>query len=330
MFNNEFILGNNMINKQFTSENKQAIAFGVGLAFFVCVLIGLINLGWWLANVFIEQERVPVNSIVITGEMPYTQREDVLAALDDINLSNFFQVNVNDIQVNVAELPWVYSVAVRKQWPNEVKIYVVDQTPIALWNSDFILNQFGKVFKAEQAAITHPLPHFFGPEGSELVALENFTNLNDLLAFKNLSIDTLILSERFSWQLTLNNGVTLNLGREERVKRVQRFMDVYPLINTHLAEQEKKENNSKKQLKQAIDYIDLRYDTGLAVGWKDVDDLSSSVRIEKQQTPSRRNTLNKFIFRESRFKPNILSNDKYSNNVFSNNKLQTKEFALNV
>ena len=100
------------------------------------------------------------------------------------------------------------------------------------------------------------LPAFFGPEGSEDIALANFVNLSKLLKFSELSIDELLLTERHSWQLTLNNGVMLNLGRENKIERVQRFMDVYPqIIKT------KKEN-------QQVDYVDLRYDTGLAVGWK--------------------------------------------------------------
>lgn len=276
-----------MVNKQQSFENQKVWSFGLGLAFFVCVLIGLISTAWWLTKMLVEQEHAPVNSIVVTGEMPYTQREEVLSAMSDIDLGNFFQVNVNDIQTQVSALPWVYSVAVRKQWPNEVKIYVVDQTPVALWNGDFLLNQFGKAFQADKNKLNHTLPEFFGPEGSELLALENFTNLNDLLEYRNLAIDELVLSERFSWQLTLNDGVMLNLGREERVKRVQRFMDVYPLIKTHLKQQEKQKNNHKKQLKQAVDYIDLRYDTGLAVGWKQATNLSSSMNIKKQQKSSR-------------------------------------------
>lgn len=304
-----------MSNKQFTSENQRALSFGLGLAFFVCVLIGLVSLGWWLTQLLVEQEHSPVNSIVITGEMPYTQREEVLDAMSDIDLGNFFQVNVNDIQTQVSALPWVYSVAVRKQWPNEVKIYVVDQTPIALWNGDFLLNQFGKAFQAEKAVLNQALPEFFGPEGSELLALENFINLNDLLEYRDLSIDELILSERFSWQLTLNNGVRLNLGREERVKRVQRFMDVYPLIKTHLAEQEKLKNNGKKQLKQAVDYIDLRYDTGLAVGWKEITTLSSKINVKKQHKSKRTAMFQSYLFQ---------------NNLCKNNELQTKELVLNV
>jgi cell division protein FtsQ len=275
-----------MKNKQLISVNQQALSFGLGLVFFLCVLMSLISIAWWLTNKLMDQEILPVNSVVISGEMPYTKREEVLAAMTNINLGNFFQVDVNEIQSHVSALPWVYSVAVRKQWPNEVKIYVVDQTPVALWNGDFILNQFGKAFQADNRKLTHALPQFFGPEGTELLALENFTNLNDLLEYRNLAIDELVLSERFSWQLTLDDGVMLNLGREERVKRVQRFMDVYPLIKTHLEDQSKQQNNDKKQLKQAVDYIDLRYDTGLAVGWKSVANLSLSMKLQTKHKTS--------------------------------------------
>ncbi|OUR63419.1 cell division protein FtsQ [Colwellia sp. 39_35_sub15_T18] len=263
-----------MSNKQLTTKNQHVLAFGLGLAFFVVVLISLISAAWWLSQQVFGQENSPVNSVVISGEMPYTKRQDVMTAISQIDLGNFFEVDVNDIQVQVSALPWVYSVSVRKQWPDEVKIYVVDQTPIALWNGDFLLNQFGKAFQADIARLNQALPQFFGPEGSELLALENYSNLNGLLEYSNLAIDELVLSERFSWQLTLNDGVMLNLGREERVERIQRFMDVYPLIKSHLKQKIKAKKNNKKQLKQAVDYIDLRYDTGLAVGWKSIANLS--------------------------------------------------------
>ena len=188
--------------------------------------------------------------------MPFTIRQDIEIAIDNINLGNFFNVDVNEVQEKVAELPWVYSVSVRKKWPNELKIYVVDQTPIAIWNGDFLINQYGKAFQADTTRLQSALPAFYGHEGSEDLALENFVNLSKLLKFSELSIDELLLTERHSWQLTLNNGVMLNLGRENKIERVQRFMDVYPqIIKT------KKEN-------QQVDYVDLRYDTGLAVGWK--------------------------------------------------------------
>ena len=152
-----------MTNKSSATKNQQAWAFGLGLAFFVAVLIVLISTAWWLSQQVFGQENSPVNSVVISGEMPFTQEQEVMAAMNDIDLGNFFEVDVNNIQAQVAALPWVYSVAVRKQWPDEVKIYVVDQTPVALWNGDFLLNQFGKAFQADTSRISECFAAVFWP-----------------------------------------------------------------------------------------------------------------------------------------------------------------------
>jgi cell division protein FtsQ len=119
-----------------------------------------------------------------------------------------------------------------------------------------LINKEGRSFQADVSRLTKTLPQFYGPEGAEIIALENFIGLNGLLDVINVSIDELVLSERYSWQLILNDGVLLNLGREERIDRIQRFIDVYSTIKAS------KKNN------QQVDYIDLRYDTGVAVGWK--------------------------------------------------------------
>lgn len=240
------------------TEVKQQLhwTFWLGVVFFVSVIIAILTFSVFLNKQLSQEESSPITSIAIAGEMPYTTRDDIEVAIDSINLGNFFNVDVNEVQKKVADLPWVYSVSVRKKWPNELKIYVVDQSPIAHWNGDFLINSNGKAFQADIARLLGKLPAFFGPEGSEKLALENFTHLNELLSFSQLSIDELVLSERYAWQLTLDDGVLLNLGRDNRVERVQRFMDLYPKIKLN-----------KKQ-DQQVDYVDLRYDTGLAVGWK--------------------------------------------------------------
>ncbi|MDO6427185.1 cell division protein FtsQ/DivIB [Thalassotalea sp. 1_MG-2023] len=246
--------------KKATSQSNKAEqlhwGFWFGVGFFVLVILSLCYMGWLMSERLSAQESTPVTSVEIMGEMPYTTRLDIEKAIETINLGNFFNVDVNKVQQHVADLPWVYSVSVRKQWPNELKIYVVDQKPVAFWNGDFLINTQGVAFQADTSRVVKHLPAFYGPEGSEQTALENYTNLSEILAFGELGIDELMLSERYSWQLTLNDGVSLNLGRENRVQRIQRFIDVYPQIKKN-AEQ-----------KQQVDYVDLRYDTGLSVGWK--------------------------------------------------------------
>lgn len=240
-------------------QEKETVhwSFWLGFGFFVVIVISMFIGSWLITEKVIAEEGAPVTSLVISGETPYTIRDDILTAVETIDFGNFFQVDVNEVQHEISKLPWVYSVAVRKHWPNELKIYVVDQLPVAQWNGDFLINNEGQTFQADVSRLKEKLPQFFGPEGTEELALQNYRNFNGLLSFSQLSIDEMVLTERFSWQLTLNDGVMLNLGREERIERIQRFMDVYPIIN------DKKEEN------QQVNYIDLRYDTGVAVGWKE-------------------------------------------------------------
>jgi cell division protein FtsQ len=77
--------------------------------------------------------------------------------------------------------------------------------------------------------------------------------MQSLLETSNLFIVEMFLSERFAWNVELNNGIKLNLGRTQFIDRLQRFVDLLPLIS---------------QQDRQVDYVDLRYDTGLAVGWK--------------------------------------------------------------
>ena len=253
-------------DKTVTQQAPVHWSFWLGLGFFVLVIIALISFSWFVSKRVNSDEAAPISQLMITGQMPYTKTADIEKALEQVNLSNFFQVNVNQVHQVIADLPWVYAVAVRKQWPNELKIHVTDQTPVALWNGDFLINQNGKAFQADKNRLTHQLPAFFGPEGSEIIALNNYRDMSKLLKFSQFTIDELVLSERFAWQLTLNDGVTLNLGRENRIERVQRFMDVYPQIMQN------------KQADQQINYVDLRYDTGLAVGWKPLTSDSKNIR----------------------------------------------------
>ncbi len=75
-----------------------------------------------------------------------------------------------------------------------------------------------------------------------------------MLAGFGFIIDSVRISDRRSWEIELRNGPKLILGREveELDARLERFVKIYNLI----------------QNRELIAYIDLRYDNGLAVGWK--------------------------------------------------------------
>ena len=121
-----------------------------------------------------------------------------------------------------------------------------------------LLNPYGDTFEASADELA--LPKLFGPGGSEKTALEGYNAMKSLLATSSMAIAELSLSERFAWQMQLTNGIELNLGRQEFIDRLQRFIDVFPLLTKE---------------EKPVRYVDLRYDTGFAVGWQDDDNKQS-------------------------------------------------------
>lgn len=62
------------------------------------------------------------------------------------------------------------------------------------------------------------------------------------------------LAQRGSWRFRLDNGMQVILGTHEKKQRLHRFVKAY--------------NQSLKKDQASIAYVDMRYTTGMAVGWK--------------------------------------------------------------
>jgi cell division protein FtsQ len=243
------------VNEQTESVSKPStdLHFVGGMVFLTLLLAALIygavQLNVWLK----DEQQAPVQKIVVSGERQFVDDKKIEALIRTSQPGSFFNLNVEKAHQDVEALAWVYRASVRKRWPNGLEIYVVEQVPAAKWNDDLLLNQFGDVFQALVNDNEISLPSLFGPGGSEQTALQGYLAMRALLSGADFEISELFLSERFAWNVRLSNGIKLNLGRTEFIDRLQRFVDLYPLLN--------------KQDK-AVDYVDLRYDTGLAVGWK--------------------------------------------------------------
>lgn len=225
-----------------------------GFSFFCLVISGLF-IGWGSLNHWMDsKEDVPLSVVNVTGQYAVTTKQVIENTVFSSAKESFFAIDVNQVQQAVEALPWVYKVSVRKQWPSTLNVTVTEQVAVAIWNEDLLLNEYGEVFEAPMNQQTAQLPELFGPMGNETEALTQYSNLAELLAYKQLRIEALALSERFAWQLWLDNGIRLDLGRTDTVKRVNRFIEYFQVIDAA--------NES------SINYVDLRYDTGMAVGWK--------------------------------------------------------------
>lgn len=231
----------------------QNIRLWMGFGFFLMVMASLVWVGLNLAQWLEDEQRVPLKRILIGGERRFLQDDDIRFAVRRGLSGSFIELDVDQAHADIEALPWVHSASIRKEWPDTLRVYVVEQRPVARWHDDMLLNSLGDSFQAITPAALTQLPILFGPGGSERTALEGYRSMQGLLQGSGLQIVELSLSERFAWQVRLQNGINLNLGRTEFMSRLQRFIDVYPLL---------------KRNKKQVNYVDLRYDTGLAVGWQ--------------------------------------------------------------
>lgn len=225
-----------------------------GVLFFIATVVAswhaVVGLQTWLA----KENNSKITKVIVQGKPNYTMEHEIVAKIKQTQLNTFFDVDVNKVQESVLTLPWVAQVSVRKQWPDTIKVYIVEHQAVAVWNQDLLLNQAGEVFEAKADEFFETLPMLYGPEGSEVEAWQTYKKFDELFVVQGLKLKSLALSERYSWQLWLENGIRLNLGRKNKVERAQRFIDIYPHI--------------KNSQEEEIDVVDLRYDTGLAVSWK--------------------------------------------------------------
>lgn len=228
-----------------------------GVAFFIAVIVFIA----WLLSAALswmtDANRLPLSQLIIQGELKHLTTNDVRQAILQLDhLGTFMTQDIESLQSALESLPWVAHASVRKQWPETVKVYLLEHQPAAIWNQDNLVNMNGEVFYADAKQVADlALVHLSGPDGSSQQLLAALDEMQPRLQLAGFEIDTLILNERRAWRVELTNGIRLELGRKTRMERLERFISLYPEIEMQ---------------GKAIEYVDLRYDIGAAVGWKTI------------------------------------------------------------
>lgn len=200
--------------------------------------------GYWLAH----SKYFPVRQIRIDGQLRHITAEQLKLVAESELRGTFLTLNLDATRQAFEKLPWVQRATVRRQWPDRLDIVIAEYQAVARWGEAGLLSAAGDWF---DAAASEPLPVVQGPAGSEKLIATQLVAFQRQLQPASLQVKELKLSERQAWELTLDNGVKLALGRADIDKRLARFAANW---KTRLA-----------ALPYEIDYVDLRYPNGFAV-----------------------------------------------------------------
>lgn len=216
-------------------------------------LIALAFLTWAVVGWVTRLPAFEFREVVVTRPLVRTSGAHLESVIRSELAGTFFTMDLDAARASLARVPWVRSVALRRQWPRRLEVEVDEHEPFARWNENALVDTSGDVFVANYAG---DLPELAGPDGQAALMAARYREWSALLAPIALRLTGLNLSARGGWQLRAVSGggpLTLDVGRDDIAGRLTRFLAVYARTVGVLA-----------RAGTHVDHVDLRYRNGFA------------------------------------------------------------------
>ena len=210
-------------------------------------------------TIVVRSPAFSLRAIHILGHLKKVNRDQIVDALQGRVSGTFFTTDIGAIRSMFQTIPWVRRAQVRRYWPDRLEVTLEEHVPLARWGQGVdarLVNTFGEVFSGQLDAETYAgLPQLEGPVGSEHDVAGRYVLFGRLLAPIDMRVQSVALSDRRSWSIRVDGGLTIQLGRDRDKdpirERLARFVEVYPKALGHLPGR--------------LQYVDLRYLKGFAL-----------------------------------------------------------------
>lgn len=212
--------------------------FGLAAVLTVCLL-------WSLAT---RLAVFDLREVRVSNELTRVTRGEIETVVQRELRGNFLTVDLTAAAAAFQKLTWVRKADVRRQWPARLEVTIEEHSALARWGKNALVNTHGEVFAGRQEG---DLPLFAGPEGTAREITIQYRYFTSSLAAIGAAPVQVRVSPRRAWQVKLDNGMTLELGREQVETRLARFVGAY--------------DRTIARLGRRIEHVDLRYANGFAV-----------------------------------------------------------------
>ena len=200
----------------------------------------------------------PLREVLVTHELREVRRSELESSLSGLLRGNFFSIKVDDLRLSLEQLPWVRRAEVRRQWPSRIEVSIEEHLPVAFWGqaTGQLVNSYGEVFTASLSAPPPaPMPLLIGPTGLAPEILSHYQQAEQILKPLGRIPRALSVSPRLAVQLRLDDGMIVELGRQQPKapvsERLLRFVEYYPSVLS--------------AARQRPSVVDMRYPNGFAL-----------------------------------------------------------------
>lgn len=195
--------------------------------FAACFVLLLAAGAWWA----LRNPLFAIGGITVQGDVAHNNAVTLRANVAPRLAGNFFTVNLAAARQAFEDVPWVRAAVVRRQFPNRLRVQLQEHRAVALWGAEHesrLVNSFGEVFEADAGDLEQEgLPRLAGPDEQSAQVLAMYLALRPLFEPLDLTIERLALTARGGWQVELDTGAVVELGRGttgEIAERTQRFV----------------------------------------------------------------------------------------------------------
>ena len=209
------------------------------------IVLASIAAGAWYGFDAISSQ--PIGNVVFAGGSKRIARADLDAFALSVQGASASGAALAAVREAARKIPWVRDASVRRRFPDSVEITLEAHEPLARWSEGALVSTAGEVFSAQYEGF---LPRFKGPEGAAAQMVREFPAIRGAVEPLASAITEIRLSPRGAWQVVLESGLTLDLGRGDIHPRLVRFIAAWPQLPAQGVETR---------------HADLRYANGFAM-----------------------------------------------------------------
>ncbi len=221
------------------------------------LLPALLIVGVTVGLVALVPRDAPLTQLEVRGGFKHLAVEDVRAAAAPFLASSFFTADVTGMRDAVAALPWVASVRAERRWPGAISMHITEREAFARWNENGLLDTGSHPFAPRAGEIPTGLPRLAGSPGHEAEVEQTWRRLAPTLAGTALELVGLQLDARGEWAALTKGGIELRFGQDPPDERLPMLIGAA--------------QRSIGQRWAEVQYVDLRYTNGFAVGWREAE-----------------------------------------------------------
>ncbi len=195
---------------------------------------------------------IQIRQVQLLGDLRYLDAENLAKDLRIKFNNNYLDTTLAEVVSEVESHPWISVASARRIWPDTLLIEIVEQRPVAVYNDTQYLGLSGDLFEPP-ALVDEPMPRLYGALSETTQVYSHYSVFSDRLAdFAN--VISVSRGHGLGWEIELEQGFTLKLGRVDILGRLARARDI--LIRLDM--------DRLRKLRE----VDARYDNGIALAWR--------------------------------------------------------------